>query len=232
MSSTNRKSSAERNAADYYITPQPCIRDFLTAFLHDFDTLKGIALDLGGDEIINPHGDKQITVLDPCAGGDAEYLMSYPEAIRLHSGWNYNDIDTCDIREDSRAKFKCDYLTRHECEGCYDVAITNPPFNIALQIIKKALNDVHTGGWVIMLLRLNFFGSQERSEWFKSNMPLATYVHSKRISFVPDDRKKRINAEAKAAGIAAKGNGTDSIEYMHAVWNVGCHPQFTHLRII
>ena len=231
MSSTNRKNAAERNASDFYITPLPCIADFLKAFRDDYDTLKD-ETGLFDSDVVNPWGDAQITVLDPCAGGDAEYPMSYPEAIRLHSGWNYNDIDTCDIRDDSRAKFKGDYLTRHECEGCYDVAITNPPFNIALDVIKKTLADVHSGGWVIMLLRLNFFGSQERSEWFKDNMPLATYVHSKRISFVPEDRKKRINAEAKASGIAAKGIGSDSVEYMHAVWNVGCHPQFTHLRII
>lgn len=231
MSSTNRKNAAQRNAADYYITPQYCIGDFLHAFKEDFDALKEITGQFDSD-IVNPWGDKQITIIDPCAGGDAEYPMSYPEAIRKCSGWNYNDIDTCDIREDSLAKFKGDYLSRHVCEGCYDMAITNPPFNIALEIIKRTLADVHEGGWVIMLLRLNFFGSQERSAWFKENMPLATYVHSQRISFVPDDRKKRINDEAKAAGVKAKGNGTDSIEYMHAVWCVGCRPQFTQLRII
>ncbi len=64
-----------------------------------------------------------------------------------------------------------------------------------------------------MLLRLNFFGSQERSTWFKSNMPVNCYVHSKRLKFT-------------------NTGGTDSIEYMHAVWVVGEYPAYTKLKIL
>ena len=50
--------------------------------------------------------------------------------------------------------------------------ITNPPFNIALDIIKKAIDDVKVGGSVIMLLRLNFYGSAKRKEFLKKICPI------------------------------------------------------------
>ena len=95
----------------------------------------------------------------------------------------------------------------------FDIAITNPPFNIAMEVIQKALKDVRAGGLVIMLLRLNFFGSRERQGFFQKNMPVLTYVHTKRPKFL-------------------NTGGTDSIEYMHCVWQVGNPCRETKLRII
>lgn len=190
MSSTNRYLAAERHVSDYYVTPIPAIVEFLRAF--------------------DPPVPKLI--LDPCAGGDAKHAMSYPNAIKNHIGWNDSTIRTVDTREDSHADVKADFLTWTP-DHTYDMAITNPPFNLALDVIKKCLTIVRPGGHVIMLLRLNFFGSQERSDWFKKNMPSFCYVHSKRLKFTGT-------------------SNTDSIEYMHAVWVVGEHPEFTRLKIL
>ena len=199
MSSTNRSNASERHVSDYYVTSQLAIRDFLFAFNEDFPNL---------------FDGKPFTILDPCAGGDAKHEMSYPAAIQKYSGWTFNGIDTCDVRPDSPAMFKEDYLfTNLGQDRPYDMAITNPPFNIAIDVIQKCLREVAIGGWVIMLLRLNFYGSQERSAWFKQNMPTVSYIHSKRLSFT-DDRK------------------TDSIEYQHACWFVGEKPKFTKIRIL
>lgn len=63
-----------------------------------------------------------------------------------------------------------------------------------------------------MLLRLNFFGSQQRLAFWNKTMPICVYVHSKRMKFT----KK----------------GTDSIEYIHAVWQKGKYPVFTKLKVI
>ena len=49
-----------------------------------------------------------------------------------------------------------------------DVAITNPPFSIAEDVIKKALTEAD---WVVMLLRMNFLGSDGRSNWLRNEMP-------------------------------------------------------------
>lgn len=185
MSSTNR--GYERHKTDYYVTPVREIEKFLTSFNYNFNGKK---------------------ILDPCAGGDEAHGMSYPDAFR--NLYNIN-IDTNDIREDSLASIKSDYLD-NEFSG-YDVIITNPPFFCATEIIEKALQDVNEGGVVIMLLRLNFFGSKERNPFFKNNMPTYCFVHSKRMSFTGD-------------------KATDSIEYMHAVWIKGSNPEFSNLKVL
>ena len=185
MSSTNRSEARKEHVADYYITPVNEIKKFLRNII-----IEG-------------------KILDPCAGGDSENKMSYP--IALKDIFGDLDITTLDIREDSLAEIKGNYLT-YDCKNKYDVIITNPPFNIAFDIIKKALDDVREGGKVIMLLRLNFLGSKERNEWLLNNPPSEIWVHAKRMSFV-------------------KGKGTDSIEYAHYVWVKGIKQQ-TRLHLL
>lgn len=135
--------------------------------------------------------------------------MSYPTAI--NNVYHY-PIDTIDIRNDSLAETKTDYLTYIPNE-LYDVVITNPPFNIAMDIIKKAIEDVKEHGFVIMLVRLNFFGSKSRYQFFRENMPKYCFVHHKRMSF-------------------SDNGGTDSIEYCHMVWQKGYRTNTTQLVLI
>lgn len=194
MSSTNRSNARDKHISDYYITPVPRILEFLDAF----------------NEVSNVFNVPGVKILDPCAGGDHDHDMSYPSAIREKFG-DDKIIETMDIREDSRANYISNYLQTVLPEPP-DVIITNPPFNIALDIVKKALMDVRDRGYVIMLLRLNFFGSNERFPFFNEYMPRYTFVHHKRISFV--------------------GGATDSIEYMHAVWQNGWTGKYTELRVI
>ena len=201
MSSTNR--GYERHKTDYYVTPHKPIKDFLAHFLSDCQ-----------NNIITDHlniADRpdRLMWLDPCAGGDKENAMSYPAVLNECFGVT---PDTIDIRTDSLAEIKADYLT-HTLDYQPNVIITNPPFFLAKEIILKALNDVSENGYVAMLLRLNFFGSKERQSFFEDRMPILTYVHSRRFSFTPDKK-------------------TDSIEYMHAVWQKGNYPRHTKLTII
>ena len=198
MSSTNRSKARELHLSDYYVTPVVSILDFLMEFDNDCPQLSFTG--------------KGKRILDPCAGGDAEHLMSYPEALAKYVGVSCGSIETVDNRPDSRATWKEDYLFYTPMVQP-DVIITNPPFNIALDVIQKALRDVKNNGLVVMLLRLNFFGSQTRAEWLRNNMPIYSYVHSKRMKFT-------------------NTTGTDSIEYVHNVWQQGNHPKFTQLRII
>ena len=157
MSSTNR--GYNRHKSDYYVTPVNQIELFFNKFLKI-------------EEISN-----DIMVLDPCAGGDKNHKMSYPEVIE--KVLKYSVVQTLDIREDSLAMMKVDYL-KYNCKHHYDMIITNPPFNIALEIINKALDDVVSGGFVIMLLRLNFLGSKQRYEFWQNNMPKYIFVHHER----------------------------------------------------
>lgn len=182
MSSTNRSKSRNEHKFDYYVTPIQKI----SLFLNKFNQVE--------KNILNTRG---IKILDPCSGGDSQNLMSYPKALE-----NYKILpDTIDIRSDSLANIKGNYLEIN-CENKYDIIITNPAFNVAIEIIQKALHDIKKSGFVIMLLRLNFFGSKSREEFWENNMPKYCFIHSRRISFTNDSR-------------------TDSIEYMHCVWQKG-----------
>lgn len=197
MSSTNRSKAREQHISDYYVTPVDKIIDFLKAFDND------ITIDLSTSNNI---------ILDPCAGGDEFHEMSYPEALKRYYAIDDSYIRTLDIREDSKAGTKCDYITTDLGYKPY-VIITNPPFNRAIDIIKKALNDVRDDGYVIMLLRLNFLGSIDRKPFWDSYMPKYIYVHHRRMGFT--DNKK-----------------TDSIEYCHMVWKKGEYPEKSKIKVI
>ena len=215
MSSTNR--GGDRHVSDYYRTPQWAIQDFLTALHTDAPALFGE--DLSSHDLI---------VLDPCAGGDAHNAMAYPQALRNFPAWNITRLVTHDYRADSPAEFHGDYVAgllerSLPRDLSPDLIITNPPFAIACEIIEQALADVRANGLVIMLLRLNFFGGQHEKRAFfeRAGLPVAAYVHRKRINFTEGQRKPD----------GTKMSG-DSIEYMHAIWQRGARPHFTQLRVI
>lgn len=202
MSSTNRSNARYNHISDYYLTPKKPIIDLFDALKKAHETFH--LFDNEGKLIWYQK------YLDPCAGGDLINKMSYPEVLS-ELGVHDNYINTLDIRSDSKAKTKVDFL-KVESIDTPKVIITNPPFNIAEDIIKKSLELVEENGFVIMLLRLNFFGSKKRKDFWKNNMPILTFVHHERISFT-------------------KGS-TDSIEYMHCVWKKGVNQDYTKLVII
>lgn len=87
-----------------------------------------------------------------------------------------------------------DFLEDRRIHGCI---ITNPPFSLALEFCEHALCHAPE---VIMLLRLNFLGSQKRYDWWRQNEPSAIYVLSERPDFT--------------------GGGGDSCEYAWFVWGI------------
>jgi hypothetical protein len=197
MSSTNRGYS--RHESDYYRTPPKAIKDFLGCFL-------GVLQEQ--NHWLSARPDK-VLWYDPCAGGDATHAMAYPSVIENELG---AIVGTNDIRPDSPAETHEEY-TKCNISPEQDIIITNPPFYQAEEIITKALQDVNTGGFVIMLLRLNFLGSEKRKKFLDANTPKYIFVHHKRISFT--DSKK-----------------TDSVEYAHFVWVKGENPKSSELILI
>ncbi len=125
MSSTNRSNARDAHIADYYKTPLKPIEDFLTKFCYE--------------ENLKLENKK---ILDPCAWWDINNPMSYPTV--LTKLWA-NNIKTNDIREDSPAEYHQDFLSS-TLQNVYDIVITNPPFNIAQDIIEKALQVCNRGG--------------------------------------------------------------------------------------
>lgn len=185
MSSLNR--GTVRNGDDYYITPHWLIEDFLAA--------------LAENNMLVCSPDENPRVLDPSAGGCEKYEMSYPAVLKKH-GFN---VESWDKRGNSRANvINCDFLEVKRLDSPYDMIITNPPFNLALEFTEHALEMVEGGGLVIMLQRLNWLGSQKRRAMWQKLPLAAVYVHSKRPGFDP-----------------AKPSKTDSTEYAHFVFCKG-----------
>lgn len=218
MSSTSRGSA--RNENDFYVTPIPPITHFLTELAKDVDI------------------SDCLSIVDPCAGGDADNPMSYPTAIGYKAGTLFPDrvmVHTMDIREDSRATIKDDYLARELNGSPPDMVISNPPFSLAVEFVQKALDEVRMGGLVIFLQRLNFFGSGKRLTFWQNRMPSYTYIHSTRMGFKTERSEDlRIAMETAAGKVPRKKDpsGTDSIEYAHFVWVRGVNPKFTMTRVI
>lgn len=224
MSSTNRSNARDEHISDYYVTPIA----YIELFLKEFNK-------------ICPLDWERSKILDPCAGGNPEirndgrikevyHPMSYSTAIHNVFG-EYCNVNNIDIRQDSLAETKGDYLTINLKKFQPDIIITNPPFNLAVPIIEKAIDDVTDNGYVIMLLRLNFFGSQSREEFFKKYKPEYAFVHHIRIGFT--DKKDNEGYAIFDKNGNPKRGSTDSIEYMHAVWHKSnLQPSYTKLILI
>lgn len=187
------------------------VRRFLRAWQEDEHGLQGVK-----------------RVLDPCAGGNTKEVQweykpgvvltvpptkpTYPTVLReFFSG---TAVRSMDVRDDAPVDFCGDFLAAEDMSRLnVDLVISNPPFALALEFIQRALEIVRPGAWVVMLLRLNFFGSQKRKPFFEQHMPERVYIHNKRMSFTPDGK-------------------ADSVEYMHAVWRKGHHPRAALTRVI
>ena len=167
-----------------------------------------------------------MNVLDPCAGGDEENLMSYPEALRQSNVISTETkITTIDLRKDSRAEIKANFLDWPCTSKTFDLVISNPPFTLADKFINKSTELSYK--YVVMLQRLNFFGSNMRFNFFRKHMPRWCYVNSERISFSTPLLEKYL----KEHGMTSK-KSQDSIEYAHFVWDVNYRPKHTLLRVI
>jgi len=163
-----------RRTNDAYYTPEWCVHRLLDAVGY-----------IGGD------------ILEPCAGGGAivRATESYHRALPPIT-WTTIDIDPkCDV------DIHADFLTA-EIHATYDYVLTNPPFSIAEEIVKKSLT---LAGETIMLMRLNWLASKKRHSIFATYGCPDVYVLPDRPSFTDDGR-------------------TDGIDYAWMHWHSGTVP--------
>lgn len=201
MSSTAR--GGQRSEADYYATPSWCAR----RLLEKIDLPGGLWADPAAGEgaIVKEvnASRKDVTwvmteireecrekLLPLARGNDSVIIADFlSETHRSNVTWAMMEI-----REECRGKLLP--LTRTN-DAEYSVSITNPPFNLAMPFIRACLPISHHA---IFLLRLNFLGSQERSDFIRETKP-DLYILPNRPSFTTFTEHKR----GKMA--------TDSIEY-------------------
>lgn len=110
-------------------------------------------------------------ILEPCAG------MGHIRDVLVSNGYNvtatdliYRGVD--DIKQE-------DVFNIKEFNG--DI-ITNPPYKIALPILKHCLDIIPTGNKVAMFLKVLFLEGKERKKFFEENPPKVIYVASGRLN--------------------------------------------------
>jgi hypothetical protein len=174
MSST-KKNSKNRIDNDYYPTPDWCVNRLL-------------------DELSLPSG----KWLEPAAG-DGAVIRAVNKSYKRPLTWTASELqdkfksDLEALVDPSQVHMESFFEAGLNKE--FNVVITNPPFSKALEFIKKSIELEPE--YVCMLLRLNFMGSGERSDYLREHTP-DIYVLPNRPSF--------------------NGKGTDSIEYAWFVW--------------
>ena len=79
--------------------------------------------------------------------------------------------------------YEQDFLDFHSVVG-YDIIFGNPPYSLAEEFIRHALELVNKDGYVYFLLRLSFLeGINRGDDLFKKYPPKRVYVSSRRPSF-------------------------------------------------
>lgn len=146
--------------------------------------------------------------IEPCAADGA--ILQY--FSHLH------DIQTAEIRDG------IDYFL--EDFKCADLLITNPPFNQAIEFLKKSLTEART---VAYLMRLNILGSKDRKDFWNMNPTTHQFTLSSRPCFVDVCKNKSCKAkyarkdEVKICPDCGGkvGKGSDATEYAWFVWDRG-----------
>ena len=207
MSSTNR--GAIRREADYYPTPQWCTRALLRAVPGVFD--RGIVLDpFAGDGAI-------LRVLQE-AGAGVRGLELRPECredLRAVCGYTgYQIVDS--LRMQARPAW---------------TVVTNPSFSVLRESIEQ-----WTDRPAAFLLRCTYWGGQGAAEFWQQHTPHAELRMPRRAAFVAVCKGRPSKAgqvRTKGCGLSYPvgtrgvcecggtiGDGTDSVEYLWALWNV------------
>lgn len=180
MSSTNR--GAERVEEENYPTPAWAVRRLLEA----------VELPRKG------------TWLEPCVGDGA--IVRVVDAVIKPARWVL--VDKRDTRNEcadmvlsgvSASHYVADYKTIELAEH-FNVAFTNPPFSLAVDIIQRALTQAD---WVVMLLRQGFKSSAIRAPWLRSNMP-DEYSLPDRPNFIASYKCKPRDKHDRGCGWTAK----------------------------
>lgn len=153
-------------------------------------------------ESLLSHHEIKYPVLEPCAGEGAIIRLLKQDEIIFR-----NDID---MSFDNTYHLDAGKQWSPEWQGIKTV-ITNPPFNIALSVIQNALEHIDEGTEIIMLLRLNFLGAQNRKPFWDNNPPSKIFILSHRPRFY---------------------GGGDSPEYAWFVWKKGYRDTNCQLEII
>jgi hypothetical protein len=194
MSATNR--GEERYELDDYPTPEWCVHRLLDC----------------AELMPNLVGDRW---LEPCAG-EGSIIKAHRSHYRSSRQikWTANEFQEkystplVTVVGPTRV-FNSDIRKWGPADGKWDVYITNPPFEIAMDVLRVGM---HVADHVIILQRLNWLGSKDRHPFWSMYMPSYIYV-------IPDRPAFRVSKKTGKVG-------TDATEYAWFRWD---RDEITHL---
>lgn len=129
----------------------------------DPEALEVFLSKLKQDGIVLPH-----KICEPACG-----MGHLSEVLKKHG----YDVSSYDLYDHGYGEIGIDFLKSDIKAKCF---LTNPPYKYALEFVKKAIENVSTNGYVIMLLKIQFLEGKKRYEFFKRNPPRYIYVNSSR----------------------------------------------------
>ena len=120
-----------------------------------------------------------LSILEPCAGTGmiARAIVDICEI----GGWEY-ELTAIEIRKDRAAVLEdnryfsidADFLDFDFGDERFDVVITNPPFDIGMEILERSLDLIKADGRCLFLLPIAYFQSQDRAKKFAK---LNAHIH-------------------------------------------------------
>lgn len=207
----------------------------------DFYPTPAWAVDLLLDQLIAPgrvlYPASDLVALEPAAG---EAAIIKRLLARGFAPENVHAIEIDPARAEVVRGFvpsvRCADFTLPPSVGRYDLIVTNPPFALASDFARVALNMADGVGTVALLLRLNWLGSQERAAFHRAH-PSDIYLLPKRPEFTASmscsakksgcEYRETLPIEAPrprtcpTCGARTLCSTTDSIEYAWFVWGPG-----------
>lgn len=147
------KSNRGRAEDDFYATNPKDVKDFL-----------------------NVYGEIKGSVLEPCIGAGHLAKVVYVDNPDVTIS-GYDIVD----RKSGFSTTIQDFL-KADIKADFDYVITNPPYSLAEEFIRKSLTCVKENGKVIMFLKLQFLEGVGRKDLFDNFPPKYIYVCRKRAN--------------------------------------------------
>jgi hypothetical protein len=192
--------SSGRRLNDFYPTTDAPL--LVPPLMNALDKMSYVFLCPGTTKILEPCSGK-LDIVNAIKSWDDDLYIDYSD-INIDYPVSYHLNHALGFYHDATSSDYWNYLGMK-----YDWVITNPPFNLAMEILKLAFDHADTG--VVMLLRLSFLEpTEERGDWLKDheyNLKLIMPFNPR-----PQFRKGEINPKT------GKEYGSDSVTTAWMVW--------------